>query len=162
MIFETDNLLVRQFTEDDAESFYLLNSNEQVMRYIRPVKSREACDLFLAENIRHYKEQPGTGRWAVADKKSGDIIGMFSLLSIEDEAGKLHIGYALLPAHWNKGYATVLLKAGSDWFFRNPSNEILYAITLKENVASEKVLQKCGFSLAAAYKDNENLWKKVA
>lgn len=159
VIFETAHLLVRQFTAEDADIFFLINSNEQVMRYIRPVKSRTDCDDFLTENIRHYQESPGTGRWAVVEKNSANIIGMFSILSMEHDARQLHIGYALLPSYWGKGYATALLKAGSAYFFQNSTNEVLYAITQKENVASEKVLLKCGFELAGAYKKNETLWK---
>lgn len=159
-IFETAGLLVRPFDSADADSFFLINSNEQVMRYIRPVKSRADCDAFLAENIRLYKEMPGTGRWAVVEKKSGQVIGTFSLLLLDKESGTLHIGYALLPAYWNQGYATVLLKAGSAYFFENNPHKTLYAITRKENTASEKVLQKCGFEWVKEYEANENLWKK--
>lgn len=158
-IFETEDLLVRQFATEDTDSFFLINSNVQVMRYIRPVKSRKDCDAFLAENIRYYQENPGTGRWAVVEKNSNSIIGMFSILLMEHNAGKLHIGYALLPSYWSKGYATTLLKAGSAYFFENSPNGTLYAITQKENVASEKVLLKCGFELMEEHEKNENLWK---
>jgi RimJ/RimL family protein N-acetyltransferase len=158
-IFETEALLVRQFTSADTEDFFLLNSNEQVMRYIRPVKSRVDSDIFLNENLRHYEEYPGTGRWAVVEKSSGDIIGIFSILFLEQGTGKLHIGYALLPAYWGRGYATILLKAGLDHFFRHNEGEALYALTRKENVASEKVLLKCGFQLEKEFKEHEHLWK---
>jgi ribosomal-protein-alanine N-acetyltransferase len=158
-LFETDNLLVREFTTADAESFFLINSNDQVMRFIRPVKTREECDVFLAENIRLYREKPGTGRWAVVDTINDSIIGMFSILQIEQNDDRLHIGYAFLPAYWGKGYATVLLRAGTTHFIEQHPHKILYAITRKENVASEKVLLKCGFSMAGIYGEHENLWK---
>jgi RimJ/RimL family protein N-acetyltransferase len=46
-IFETERLIVRQYVfETDAENFFLLNSDEDVMRYIRATKSREECDAF--------------------------------------------------------------------------------------------------------------------
>ncbi len=160
-IFETEALLVRQFTSADTESFFLLNGNEQVMRYIRPAKSRVDSDIFLTENLRHYEEYPGTGRWAVAEKSSGNIIGMFSILFLEQGTNKLHIGYALLPAYWGRGYATLLLKAGLDYFFKHHEGETLYALTRKDNVASEKVLLKCGFELEGEFKENEHLWKMV-
>ena len=158
-LFETGNLLVRRFTPADAESFFQLNSSEQVMRYIRPVKTREECDLFLAENIRLYEEQPGNGRWAVVDKSNGSVMGMFSILCMDADTGQLHIGYGFLPAYWGQGYATTLLKAGAAYFFEHNAGEILYAITRKENVASEKVLMKCGFTLSGLFKEAEHLWK---
>ena len=48
IIFETERLIVRQYDfETDAENFFLLNSDEDVMRYIRATKSKEECDVFL-------------------------------------------------------------------------------------------------------------------
>ncbi|GAA0547961.1 GNAT family N-acetyltransferase [Chitinophaga japonensis] len=159
-IFETTHLLVRQFTAADADSFFLINGNEQVMRYIRPAKSREDSDAFLEENIRLYAANPGAGRWAVAEKSNGQVIGMFSLLPVQGGAGKLHIGYALLPAYWGKGYATTLLEAGCAHFFGSHPRTTLYAITRQENVASEKVLLKCGFRFSELFAEHERLWKK--
>ena len=52
IIFETERLIVRQYVfEADAENFFLLNSDEEVMKYIRATKSREECDAFLEKNI---------------------------------------------------------------------------------------------------------------
>ena len=34
MIFETDRLLVRQYVEEDAEAFFKLNTDPQVLRYV--------------------------------------------------------------------------------------------------------------------------------
>lgn len=130
------------------------------MRYIRPVKSREDSDAFLLENIRLYEAHPGAGRWAVVEKRSARIIGMFSLLPVQPGTGKLHIGYALLPGYWGRGYATALLAAGSAHFFEQHPDAILYAITRQENLASEKVLLKCGFQFAEAFAEHEHLWKK--
>ena len=51
IIFETERLIVRQYDfGTDAENFFLLNSDEEVMRYIRATKSREECDAFLKKN----------------------------------------------------------------------------------------------------------------
>ena len=47
VVFETERLLVRHFSVVDGDNFFLLNGNLEVMRYIRPVKSREETDLFL-------------------------------------------------------------------------------------------------------------------
>jgi len=157
-VFQTAGLIVRQFNMNDADAFYLINSNENVMRYIRPVKTRQQSDIFLEENILHYSKNAQTGRWAVQETGSGNIIGMFSLLPVEGNPGKLHIGYALLPAYWGKGYATTLLKQGVKFFFNHYDETTLYAITRNENVASEKVLQKCGFIKMKSFGENENLW----
>ena len=41
VIFDTERLVVRQYVfEADADNFYLLNGDDEVMRYIRATKSK--------------------------------------------------------------------------------------------------------------------------
>lgn len=153
-IFTTPRFIVRQFTNADSEAFYLLNSNEAVMRYIRPVKDRAACDVFLAQQLDDYAEGPKLGRWYVGETKTDRLIGMFSILPMQGNMD-YHIGYALLPNEWGKGYATELLQAGVAYFFSNFNKQQLFAITQPENIASEKVLTKVGFTLKDTTKNEE-------
>ena len=44
-IFETERLIVRQYTEEDKDNMFLLGGNELVMQYIRPVSTKEASTL---------------------------------------------------------------------------------------------------------------------
>ena len=71
VIFETERLIVQQYHfEKDADNFFALNGDEEIMRYIRGTKSREECDKFLRQNIESYKTNPLMGRWAVYEKSS--------------------------------------------------------------------------------------------
>jgi len=145
-LFETERLAVRQYNLQDEEYFYLFSSNAAVMRYIRPVITREESNKFLAQNIQLYLSKPNTGRWAVIEKASGKYVGSFSILSMESDDARLHIGYALLPQFWGLGYATELLQQGLIFFYNKHANTSIYGITEEPNVASQKVLLKCGFS----------------
>lgn len=154
IIFETERLIVRLYDLYDEESFFQLNGDEEVVRYIRPAKSREECNLFLNDVIRCAEENPLTGRWAVDEKSTGRNIGMFAIIPVDD-TDKLQLGYSLLKDSWGKGYSTELTKRGIIWFFDNHSKEEVYAITEEANAASQKVLEKCGFKLIESYTMNE-------
>jgi len=156
LIFETQRLSIRRYNNYDADDFYNFSGNEEVMRYIRPVISREESDKFLAENIRLYDVYPGTGRWAAFEKSTGDYVGSFSILVMDAEKNFLHIGYALLPQHWGKGYASEMLKTGMRYFFQTHSATELYAITQVPNVASQNVLLKAGFTKAGTLAERED------
>lgn len=143
-VFETKRLLVRRFTPADAEYFYLLNSNEKVMHFIRPVKDRQQSDAFLSENLSFYQDGSCLGRFGVFEKKSGDFIGTFSFLYLSGEAD-FHLGYALLPQAWGKGFATELVKAGIPYFFTHTVKTEIFAITHADNGSSQQVLLKSGF-----------------
>ncbi len=143
-IFETERLLVNAFTNDDQRNFFLLNGNPDVVRFIRPVKTKEACDQFLLEVIAAANATPLYGRWAVHEKTSKEFVGSFAVIPVEN-TDHMQLGYALLPSHWGKGYATELTRAGLHYVFSQTPLDIIYAYTEKPNEASQKVLLKSGF-----------------
>ncbi|CAN5456982.1 hypothetical protein BH10BAC2_BH10BAC2_25550 [soil metagenome] len=148
IIFQTARLIVRQFTGADTNNFFAINGDEEVVRYIRKALSKEDSDKFLQENIEFYATHPNLGRWAVTEEATGNFAGSFALIPLpfEDEKDKLQIGYALLPSAWGKGYATELTVGGEDYFFQHHLFDELHAITSLSNIASQKVLLKCGFA----------------
>ena len=156
ILFETERLLVRQLVDEDADNFFLLNSNEEVMRFIRAVKNRKECDDFLKENMLLYKEGSVIGRYTVIEKVSGSYIGNFSLLYLSIKDG-FHLGFALLPAFWGKGFAQELIKAGTDYFFSATNKNELFAITQPENSASQKALLKSRFIAKGTIVENKRL-----
>ena len=154
IIFETERLIVRQFTIGDAYEFFLINGDEEVVRYIRPVKTREECDIFLQEIIKYPEENPLSGRWAVYEKNSEAFVGSFAAIPIRD-TDKMQLGYALLREMRGKGYATELTKKGIEYFFEKTDYPVVYAQTESENIASMKVLLRCGFVESGRHKEGE-------
>ena len=144
ILFNTERFLVQRFTLADAPDFYTINSHPEVMKFIRPVKNRAACDAFLAENIQLYQDGSVIGRYRVIEKKSNVLVGTFSFLLLSDHIN-YHIGFALLPPFWGQGIAQELVKKGIPYFFENVLKEELYAITDPANKASQNVLLKTGF-----------------
>ncbi len=156
LIFETDRLIVKRFTENNKEEFYKVNGDAQVMKYIRPAKSRSETDAFLLEVIEYYNQTKIFGRWGVWNKSSNEFVGSFALIPVE-KSEKMQLGYALLPSHWGLGYASELTRAGIEYtFHRTPLLEV-YGYTEKENLGSIKVLEKCGFK----YNDQKSEGSKI-
>jgi len=153
ILFETDRMIVQRFRLDDSEFFFQVNGNAKVMQYIRPVKSREASDAFLVENIRFYQDGSTLGRYAVFGKENGEFLGTFSFLYMSGDAD-FHLGYALLPDAWGKGFATELVREGITYFFDNRDKPAVFAITVAENIASQRVLIKSGFSYKGQTEEN--------
>jgi ribosomal-protein-alanine N-acetyltransferase len=152
-IFETERLIVRQYNyELDIENFFRLNGDEEVVRYIRPAKSRAECELFLKQVIADAETNPSMGRWAVEEKQSGKFIGSFAFIPVEGTEDS-QLGYALLKIHWGKGFATELLKEGINYVFTHTSLNEVYGITEAANIASQKVLLKSGFTLLKNYRE---------
>ncbi len=144
LVFETERLVVKRFTKEDGYPFFLLNSNEKVMHFIRPIKNRQQSDAFLVENMAFYLDNSCLGRFAVFEKSSGDFVGTFSFLYLSGESD-FHLGYALLPGAWGRGFATELVSAGIPYFFEHSGKSSIFAITHNDNGPSQQVLLKCGF-----------------
>lgn len=60
-----------------------------------------------------------------------------------EQDGEREVGYWLGREYWGKGIATRALSAFLDYVEERP----LYAYVVKHNVASIRVLEKCGFSM---------------
>lgn len=145
IIFETDRLLVRRYTREDFENFFRLNGDAEVVRYIRPVQSREEAMAAFEKQLADYEAMPGFGRWAVHLKTTDEFVGSFAMIPIPDEPAKLQLGYAFPKESRGKGYATELTIAGLDHFRNQTTLPEIYAVTETPNVASQKVLLKAGF-----------------
>ena len=157
IIFETERLIVRHYEENDQDNFFLINGDEDVMRYIRPVKTKEETDRFFEETLTGYKEKPNVGRWAVNEKISGNFIGSFAIISIPQKTELIQLGYALLKDHWGKGFATELTVAGLRHVFDVMKLEEIYGLTESRNLNSQKVLLKAGFKKESEKQDNEKI-----
>ena len=75
-----------------------------------------------------------------------------------DECGEVEIGYGIDPAYRNRGYTTEAVKALIAWAFQDPACRLVLADTLKDNIASNRVLIKAGMKIY--YETDEGLcWK---
>lgn len=143
-LIESERLYVRYYTIDDLDNFYRLNGDEEIMRYIRPVKNREQSERFLKEIIACYATEPYNLRLALLEKDTNVFAGSFAIIPLE-HTGDIQLGYALLKEHWGKGYATEIVKAGLMYVFDVLKLPGVAAVTEAGNTASQKVLLKNGF-----------------
>ena len=146
IIFQTERLIIRQFTTADYDNLFLLHGNPEVMRYIRPVKTKVESDAFLDMALVTYASSY-MGRWAVDEKLTGNFVGTFVIVPIPDDPEKIQLGYSFTPENWGRGLATEVTRAGLDYFRNNTPLTEIYAITESPNIASQKVLLKAGFSI---------------
>lgn len=150
-ICETERLILREITSDDAEFDYLLNQDPDVIKYTGDgaYESVEAAKNFL-ENDDLYKKY-GFGRWAVIDKTDNSFLGWCGL-KYTANPDELDIGFRFYKKYWNQGYATESVKACVDLGLNSFGMETIVGRTMKENKSSIRVLEKIGLKY---YRDSK-------
>jgi [ribosomal protein S5]-alanine N-acetyltransferase len=118
MIFETPRLIVRQLSLADADNFYTLNSDPDIVRFIRPPRTRAESDEKLKEAIEiNNTNTNGLGGWVVETNGDQDFVGFFCLFTLPG-SDEVHLGYSFLKHHWGFGFATEFTQAGVDYGFK--------------------------------------------
>lgn len=145
IIFETSRLSVRRFTAADIDDLFAIYGDAEVMKYIRAAITKKAAQELLNTLIVEYDIYPHLGRYAVMEKQTGQYVGNFVLKRSEAVNG-IEIGYAFLQAAWGRGFATELTNEGVRYAFETAGLEKLFAVTTTDNIASQRVLLKCGFT----------------
>lgn len=144
-ITETERLLLRELTPDDAPEFFKLNENPDVIRYTGDLPFTDVKEaLAFLQNYREY-DRNGYGRWAVMDKASHEFLGWCGLKYHED-THETDIGFRFFEEHWNKGYASESAAACLQYGFETLHLQKIIGRAMAENIASVKVLQKLGMT----------------
>lgn len=143
--FETERLILRPTSEEDAEFMLELLNTPKWHKYIgdRNVRSIEAAKKYIADRITPQMERLGYGNYTVIRKSDGVKMGCCGLYDREGLEG-IDIGFGFLPEYEGKGYAF----EGSDKIkqlaFEQFGINSISAITAKENTGSQKLLTKLG------------------
>lgn len=147
---ETNRLYLRELTVADAENFYLLNADEDVIKYTgdKAFDSINDAESFL-ENYNTYQEY-AYGRWAVIAKSNEEFLGWCGL-KYSPEIDEVDIGFRFFKKHWNKGYATESAKACIEYGFENLNLKTIVGRAMEANVASIKVLEKLGMTFVGKF-----------
>lgn len=145
-ILETKRLALRKWTAADSDALFKILSDAEVVRHVDDGKpfSFEKTRKFL-DAMEKSAHENGFCRWKVIEKSSGEIIGSCGFGRIE-ETNEIELGYLLAQKHWGKGYATEIAEATLDYGFNKLGFREIIALTDLENIASQKVLEKIGFS----------------
>ncbi len=144
-VLETDRLVLRWLEVADAPFILELLNDPSFIRYIGDKGARnldDARNYILNGPVASY-EQFGFGLYATDLKESGVPIGICGILK-RDTLPHPDIGFAFLPAFWNKGYAQEASAAVLKYAKKNFGVDRVLAITTPDNEASAKLLGKLG------------------
>ncbi|SCC31936.1 GNAT family N-acetyltransferase [Bacillus mycoides] len=154
------DIYLQEFTIQDAESIYKISNQPEIEKFLPDWKSTKeqrvhwiindeipANQAFLdavktTSNIEVHSLQLG-----IFIKDTNEFIG-WCCTGIKEElpSPNREIMYAISSEYHNNGYATKATKGLIDYLFKNTTLDVLNAIALINNIPSNKVIKKCGFT----------------
>lgn len=149
-VLETERLLLRPFTLDDAPDVYENWAKDpEVTRFLQwqPHKDQEETYRILEDWVGQY-EKGNYYNWAIVLKELGEPVGNISVVQQNDRALQAHIGYCLGRAWWRQGIMSEALSAVIDYLFQEGYRRIDSRHNVN-NPHSGDVMKKCGMRYEA-------------
>ena len=160
-LFKIDcgDIYLQEFTVNDAESIYQIANQPEIEKFLPDWKSTKEQRIVWIANY----ETPANKAFLDAVRTTNNIddhilkLGIFKkstnefvgwcCTGMKDElpSPNREIMYAVSSEYHNKGYATKATKSLINYLFKNTNVDVLNAIALINNGASNKVIEKCGF-----------------
>ena len=145
MNIKTPRLTITTFSLNMAQSVYENSQDDDTRRFVpdevyNSVEEARAAIEFL---MSRYESADGPFVYPVLTNE-GQNIGYVQLCQLDD--GTWEIGYHIAKNFTGKGYATEAVKAFLPTMAKKLNIKEVYGICLAENLASVRVLEKCGFT----------------
>ena len=144
---ETNRILLRHWKESDAEDLYKAASNPKIGLNAgwTPHKDiNESLDI-----IRTIFNNDSV--YAIELKENNRVIGSIGYLTNDKshlkniKENEVEIGYWIAEDYWNKGICTEALKLLIKYLFEIKKCRVIWGTFFIDNLASGKVMEKCGF-----------------
>jgi ribosomal-protein-alanine N-acetyltransferase len=148
--FSTDRLLLRQFAPSDAHDLFEYLSLASTYAY----EPGAPVDIAEAERLAAERSQ-GLKFFAVELKSEHKLIGHIYLSMVEPKDFMTYeLVYIFNPRYHNQGYATEAARAAIAFCFSDLGAHRIVANCNPKNVASWKLLERCGLAREALLRKN--------
>lgn len=139
---ETDWLILRPITLDDAKACFSWNSDERVSKFMSYSTATDISQTI--DWIKSTLVEENEWNWAFVLKKENKVIGTGSLGPSAFMKGYWGIGYNLHYDYWHNGYCTEAMKAIIDFAYKKLGVKKICSEHAVDNPRSGKVMEKCG------------------
>ena len=151
--FETERLILKPISEEDAEFVLELFNAPNWIKYIgdRNVKTIDDSKEYIRTKMLPQQKKLGYSVFTIIKKPDNCKIGTCGLYDREGLDG-IDIGFAFLLEYERKGYGFESVKKLIDVAFTEFGISEINVIIRRENIVSQKLLEKLGLKLVGITK----------
>ncbi len=145
MRIETERLYIVEFTPDMARDVHANSLDDDTRRFVPDEvfatvdAARRAVEFLMAQ----YGRSDDPQAYPVLAKADGANVGYVQLVPLD--GGRWEIGYHIARRYVGNGYATEAVRAFLPKMAEKLGIREVYGVCLRDNLASRRVLEKCGF-----------------
>jgi len=162
---ETEWLILRRFTLDDAEdAFRNWEQSEAVTRYLtwEPYKNIDDLKGYIRYVIDGY-EKPDSYNWII--EYNGQAVGAIDVIWLNEDVEACEIGYCLGDKFWGRGIMSEAFKEVIRFLFEEVGVNRIQATHDARNPKSGRVMEKCGLryegTMRQASRNNQGICDSV-
>ncbi|MBU3190763.1 GNAT family N-acetyltransferase [Clostridium bowmanii] len=159
---ETEQLIIRNFMNDDLQDLYNIVNAEEIMEYVPFTKSRKIVEC---ENLLHnimmkrYKESTPENFVGfillVTCKETNKVVGFVGLCPLTYDKTENELFYGLFKEYWGKGYGTEIAKSMVKYGMEYMKLSKMVATVNEGNDISIKILIKAGMNYEKIIDDED-------
>ncbi len=156
-IFETDRCTMRPVSTEDAEFILKLVNTPKWLMYVgdRNIHSVLEAEKYISEKMVPHYETHGFGNYVVMDKFTNQKMGTCGLYDRPNLDG-VDIGFAFLPEFEKQGFGFEAVSYLKEFAFGELGFKKIGAITTLDNIDSQKLLEKTGFTFIKKIKMDDD------
>lgn len=145
-VLETERLILRKITHADDDAMYEIRTDDRHYQFIgnptKPTKKEVVEKVQRAIDL--HAENNGIS-WGITLKGNPKAIGSVDYWRMIKAHHRCEIGYMLHPDHYQQGIMYEALMATINYAFKNIKLHTIEANISPQNIASRKLVEKCGF-----------------
>lgn len=152
----TERLNLRQITVQDMNEFFILKSDERLLKYYdAKAKTYEEARQFL-QKISDGISNNEWIVWGIALKDEDKLIGSICFWNICQEQSKAEIGYELMHNWQGKGIMQEAIKAVIEYGFQSMKLQLIEAFPNPNNAKSINLLERNNFIRGANFIETDS------
>lgn len=151
IVAKNGDVILREFMDSDLIKLAEYGNNIKVSTNLRDTFPKP----YTLEDAKNYKEMIDSmnPKTFFAIEFQGDFVGNISLaLGVDIYRKSAEIGYFIGEPFWNKGITSKAVNLITNWGFKNLEIVRIHTGIFDFNVASQRVLEKCGFVKEGVFK----------
>ncbi|MBN1844087.1 MAG: GNAT family N-acetyltransferase [Sedimentisphaerales bacterium] len=148
-------VLVRRLKAADAEDLHRHLGNREIGRWLIGLPqpyTRQIAARFIRWSQRQSRLQKEF-HLGIVLQSTQKVIGGVGLKRVDTQHRCAELGFWIGKPYWNQGLTTEAARLLLDFGFRRQGLHRIYAHTFDKNIASRRVLEKCGFQLEGVMRE---------